>query len=359
MVKIPRNAVEEKKPPCFFQIILPGYSTEHLRIPPRFIRKHIVNKPSKRATLKLKQSSQFSRNVEVRKSRGDVYLKDGWQEFLRDACLGDKEILVFVYNGNLSFNVKVFDKNGCERMDFPNIKTHQNPNSTRSTKRPRGRPRKSSIANTGMLACGWITWMLQYTLLLLNLIQLMIMFMMLNNVCQADMLKEVNEEEVYYSNNTEKSTSNSTEMPYGRPTKTTEENTKKHTSSPTKTTSQSSKRSPVGPTKKTSESTKRPRGRPRKYPVTLKDSAGKHILNSGFDVLKEVKEEKEDSQESGVLFKSKLQYFTSKILKLSQVYVCKAFYVENLSPPNYDFVFLKNSEGTKWYKLQSEAFLLP
>nr|XP_011458368.1 PREDICTED: B3 domain-containing protein At5g18000-like isoform X4 [Fragaria vesca subsp. vesca] len=324
MVKIPRNAVEEKKPPCFFQIILPGYSTEHLRIPPRFIRKHIVNKPSKRATLKLKQSSQFSRNVEVRKSRGDVYLKDGWQEFLRDACLGDKEILVFVYNGNLSFNVKVFDKNGCERMDFPNIKTHQNPNSTRSTKRPRGRPRKSSIANT------------------------------------ADMLKEVNEEEVYYSNNTEKSTSNSTEMPYGRPTKTTEENTKKHTSSPTKTTSQSSKRSPVGPTKKTSESTKRPRGRPRKYPVTLKDSAaGKHILNSGFDVLKEVKEEKEDSQESGVLFKSKLQYFTSKILKLSQVYVCKAFYVENLSPPNYDFVFLKNSEGTKWYKLQSEAFLLP
>ncbi|KAM5549092.1 B3 domain-containing protein Os01g0723500 [Rosa sericea] len=326
MVKISRNGVEEKKP-SFFKVILPGYSTEHLRIPPRFLRKHIVNKLSKRATLKLKRSPEWSWKVEVRKSGGDVYLKDGWQEFLRDACLGDKEFLVFIYNGKMRFSIKVYDKNGCERMDFPDIKTHQHTTSSR-------RSRKSSTGNS------------------------------------ADKLKEVKEEELDHTNTTDKYTSKSTEMLRGRPTKTTEENTKRRLGRPTKPTSKSTKKPPVRATKKTSESTKRPpvtptkttfestkrpRGRPRKYPVTCKDS-GKHIPNSEFDVLKEIKEEEEDYQESGELSKSKLQYFTSKINRLSQVYMPKPFYGENLSSGNYEVVYLKNSEGTKWYKVKLSLY---
>ncbi|XP_024166634.1 B3 domain-containing protein Os01g0723500 isoform X1 [Rosa chinensis] len=335
MVKISRNGVEEKKP-SFFKVILPGYSTEHLRFPPRFLRKHIVNKLSKRATLKLKRSPEWSWKVEVRKSGGDVYLKDGWQEFLRDACLGDKEFLVFIYNGKMRFSIKVYDKNGCERMDFPDINTHQHTTSSRSTKRPVRRPRKSSTGNS------------------------------------ADKLKEVKEEEVDCNNTTDKCASKSTETLRGRPTKTTEEYTKRRLGRPTKPTSKSTKRPPVRATKKTTESTKRPpvtpakttfestkrpRGRPRKYPVTCKDSAaGKHIPNSEFDVLREVKEEEEDYQESGELFKSKLQYFTCKINRLSQVYMPKPFYGENLSSGNYEVIYLKNSEGTKWYKVKLSRY---
>ncbi|XP_004290390.1 PREDICTED: putative B3 domain-containing protein Os03g0621600 isoform X2 [Fragaria vesca subsp. vesca] len=291
MVRIPTNGIEEKNP-SFFKIILPGRNSEYVRIPRRFVQEHIVNKLPKMATLKLKRSSEYSRNVKVKKSGEDVFLKDGWLEFMRDACLGDKEFLVFIYTGKMHFSVKVYDKNACERMVFPEIKTHQNTTSSRSTKRPCGRPRKSSIGNS------------------------------------ADVLKEVKEDEEDCIKNTEKSSSKSTEMP----------------------TSESRKRSPVRQKETTSRSTKRPRGRPRKYPVTYKDS-GKYIPKSEFDVLREVKEEEVEYQESGELMKSELQYFTSKIHRLSQVYMCKPFYVENLSSRNYDFLFLKNSEGTEWYKV--------
>ncbi|KAK9942245.1 hypothetical protein M0R45_007921 [Rubus argutus] len=272
MVRIPKNGIEKQQQPSFFKIMFPSYSTEHLRIPPKFLR-HIDYELSKRATLKLKRSSVYSWNVKVIRSGRDVYFKDGWQEFLRDTSLGDKEVLVFIYNGKMCFSIKIFDKNACERMDFSDIKTHQN---SRSSKRQR-----------------------------------------------AHKLKEVKEKEHDYTN-TGKSTSKSTERP----------------------------------TKTTSESSKRPRGRPRKYPVTCsdhlrplnscKENSGKHIPNSEFDALKEVKEEEEDYQESAELFKSKLLYFTQKILRLTQVYVAKPFYKENLSSGKYEFVFLKNSEGTKW-----------
>ncbi|XP_059650012.1 B3 domain-containing protein Os01g0723500-like [Cornus florida] len=60
-----------------------------------------------------------------------MYLQDGWKEFLRDNSLGDNEFLVFRYDGNLCFNVKIFDKSGCKRADVPV-----------AGKRRRGRPRK-------------------------------------------------------------------------------------------------------------------------------------------------------------------------------------------------------------------------
>ncbi|KAK9901931.1 hypothetical protein M0R45_001802 [Rubus argutus] len=94
-------------------------------------------------------------------------------------------------------------------------------------------------------------------------------------------------------------------------------------------TGKSTSKSTERPTKTTSESSKRPRGRPRKYPVTCSD----HLrpLNSC----------KENS---------------GKILRLTQVYVAKPFYKENLSSGKYEFVFLKNSEGTKWYQVTLSSY---
>ncbi|XP_040374867.1 B3 domain-containing protein Os01g0723500 isoform X4 [Rosa chinensis] len=88
------GSVEEEKGPTFFKIIRPGFNTEHLRIPPAF-RKHILHESIKRATLKLKNSSDTSWTVKVIITGRDIYLKDGWQEFLRDNSLGDSEFLVF------------------------------------------------------------------------------------------------------------------------------------------------------------------------------------------------------------------------------------------------------------------------
>ena len=179
-----------------------------------------------------------------------MYLEDGWLEFLRDACLGDKEFLVFIYTGKMHFSVKVFNKNGCERMEFPDIERHQNTTSSGNARRPRGRPRKSSIGNSGMSVCGKFA----VYIIITGSYTTRDMFLMLYYVCEADKLKEVKEKQVDYINNSERASSKSTEMPPG---------------SPTKPTSKCSKRSAVRQIESTS---KRPRGRPRKYPETLKDS---------------------------------------------------------------------------------------
>ncbi|KAL6218748.1 hypothetical protein ACLB2K_011957 [Fragaria x ananassa] len=77
-----KNGVNQKRP-SFFKVILPGYSTEQLRIPPQFL-KHLRKDLSSKANLSLNMSSQCSWNVKVTKTMNDVYFKDGWQEFLNN-----------------------------------------------------------------------------------------------------------------------------------------------------------------------------------------------------------------------------------------------------------------------------------
>ncbi|KAK9901930.1 hypothetical protein M0R45_001801 [Rubus argutus] len=76
MVRIPKNGIEKKQQPSFFKIMFPSYSTEHLRIPPKFLR-HIDYELSKRATLKLKRSSVYSWNVKVIRFRKRCVFQ-GW-----------------------------------------------------------------------------------------------------------------------------------------------------------------------------------------------------------------------------------------------------------------------------------------
>ncbi|KAM5549094.1 B3 domain-containing protein Os01g0723500-like [Rosa sericea] len=139
------GGMEEQKGPTFFKIIKPGFNTDHLRIPPAF-RKHILNELSIRATLTLSSSADSSWNVRVHKIGRDIYLKEGWQEFLRDNSLGDSEFLVFGYDGNMHFSIDIFEKNCCKRTKAPALRRHQQSTFTNNTKRPRGRPRKSGDA---------------------------------------------------------------------------------------------------------------------------------------------------------------------------------------------------------------------
>ncbi|KAK9942255.1 hypothetical protein M0R45_007930 [Rubus argutus] len=130
---------EEKKEPTFFKIIKPGFNTEHLRIPPAF-RKHVVHELTKRATLKLKNSSNCSWTVKVNTTGRDVYLKDGWQKFLRDNSLGDSEFLQFRYVRNMNFIISIFDKNCVERVNIADIRTHEASTFPDNTRRRLGRP---------------------------------------------------------------------------------------------------------------------------------------------------------------------------------------------------------------------------
>ncbi|XP_040363968.1 B3 domain-containing protein Os01g0723500-like isoform X2 [Rosa chinensis] len=139
------GGMEEQKGPTFFKIIKPGFNTDHLRIPPAF-RKHILNELSIGATLTLSSSADSSWNVRAHKIGRDIYLKEGWQEFLRDNSLGDSEFLMFGYDGNMHFSIDIFEKNCCKRTKAPALRRHQQSTFTNNTKRPRGRPRKSGDA---------------------------------------------------------------------------------------------------------------------------------------------------------------------------------------------------------------------
>ncbi|XP_050372562.1 B3 domain-containing protein Os11g0197600-like [Argentina anserina] len=132
------GGVKEEEGPTFFKIIRPGFNMEHIRIPPAF-RTHVSPELSERAILKLKNSSESSWTVRVTTSGRDIYLKDGWQEFLRDNSLGDSEFLVFRYVKSMCFIINVFDKDCVERVHFPKARTSQASTFQKKTKRPSGR----------------------------------------------------------------------------------------------------------------------------------------------------------------------------------------------------------------------------
>nr|XP_011459754.1 PREDICTED: B3 domain-containing protein Os01g0723500-like [Fragaria vesca subsp. vesca] len=120
-------------------------STLHCKIPSAF-RKHILNELSIRATLTLSSSADKLWNVRVHKTERNIYLKEGWQEFLRDNAIGDSEFLVFGYDGNMHFSIDIYERTGCKRTVAPAIQGHQRSTFTNNTKRLCGRPRKSGTA---------------------------------------------------------------------------------------------------------------------------------------------------------------------------------------------------------------------
>ncbi|KAL4615571.1 hypothetical protein ACB092_07G136000 [Castanea dentata] len=127
--------------PSFFKIIFEGHTTESMRIPPKFV-KHLPIELPDQAILKGPSGEKW--HVKLCKTVDGLYLKDGWEQFFRDHSLGDNEWLLFRYNGDLCFNVHIFGKNGCERVNASSTKANHETTSS-SGKRPRGRPRKTPL----------------------------------------------------------------------------------------------------------------------------------------------------------------------------------------------------------------------
>eukprot|EP00262_Sarcandra_glabra_P020546 TRINITY_DN8232_c0_g1_i2.p1 TRINITY_DN8232_c0_g1~~TRINITY_DN8232_c0_g1_i2.p1 ORF type:complete len:170 (+),score=20.70 TRINITY_DN8232_c0_g1_i2:92-601(+) len=110
-----------ERKPHFFKVLI-GDFANCLRIPPAF-RKHLLEEASNRAVLEGPNGSIW--HVELHKTINDMYLQDGWQDFVEDHSLRGNEFLVFRYDGNMHFSVQIFDESACEREDSFTSKTCQ------------------------------------------------------------------------------------------------------------------------------------------------------------------------------------------------------------------------------------------
>ncbi|XP_077218594.1 B3 domain-containing protein Os01g0723500-like [Tasmannia lanceolata] len=118
-----RNSLERK--PHFFKVLLGDFS-HHLRIPPSFM-KHISKEVSSKRTAILEGPTNKVWHVELSQKTNGTYLQDGWQEFVKAHSLKVSEFLVFRYDGNMRFNVLIFDKTACEREDIFTSDSFQEP----------------------------------------------------------------------------------------------------------------------------------------------------------------------------------------------------------------------------------------
>ncbi|KAL1802312.1 hypothetical protein ACET3Z_030959 [Daucus carota] len=98
--------------PEFRIIFFPAESSDHLKIPPTFIKKLEGVFPSDY----LLESSGKTWHVTVKEVHDNLLqLENGWPEFVKDSALAEGDFLVFSYIGNLKFHVGIWDKNGCRR----------------------------------------------------------------------------------------------------------------------------------------------------------------------------------------------------------------------------------------------------
>lgn len=127
----------------FYLLVLWSFMTLQ-RIPPAFI-KHLAGDISDRATLTCSSGGHWG--VTVSKNPNGTYLEDGWKEFLRENNLGDDEFLVFIYDGDMRFHVKIFEKNGVKRSAPISDNPTEEETGASSGKRSRGRPRKYPVGS--------------------------------------------------------------------------------------------------------------------------------------------------------------------------------------------------------------------
>nr|KAJ0210165.1 hypothetical protein LSAT_V11C400207140 [Lactuca sativa] len=91
------------------------YNYDHHRIPPDFI-KHLDQKiPEK---IVLKDVSGRVWHVDVNREKTSVFLKNGWNRFVKEKSLELGQFMVFRYKRrSSSFTVRLFGKNACMDED--------------------------------------------------------------------------------------------------------------------------------------------------------------------------------------------------------------------------------------------------
>ncbi|TXG67147.1 hypothetical protein EZV62_008422 [Acer yangbiense] len=100
--------------PEFFIVNLPEHSSESLLIPNAFVT--FCNRlMPKNAVLSNHMGSLW--HVIVDYIDGSVYFLNGWKKFVKDNSIESGDLLIFRYNGQCGFNVKVFGQDACEKIE--------------------------------------------------------------------------------------------------------------------------------------------------------------------------------------------------------------------------------------------------
>ncbi|XP_024932554.2 putative B3 domain-containing protein At5g66980 isoform X2 [Ziziphus jujuba] len=96
----------------FFKVFLPSSSSNHMSIPPAFVNKLKAGLPGKAI---LKDFSGRSWHVGLEIIERHLHFTSGWEKFASDHFLEHGDFLIFKYDGNSLFNVKIFGLNGCKK----------------------------------------------------------------------------------------------------------------------------------------------------------------------------------------------------------------------------------------------------
>ncbi|CAH9144796.1 unnamed protein product [Cuscuta epithymum] len=127
----------------FFQVLSGLRYDHHLAIPKKFSE----NLRGKLAgTVRLKGPSGSVWEVGLASDGESLYLKRGWKKFVREHSLQKNDVLVFKYNGNLQFDVFMFDQLSlCEKEASYFVKQCAHKELTGADKTEKTTPRARTI----------------------------------------------------------------------------------------------------------------------------------------------------------------------------------------------------------------------
>ncbi|KAL1554207.1 B3 domain-containing protein REM6-like [Salvia divinorum] len=94
--------------PSFYQIMW-FQNLKELQIPTKFFNEHLATEETRTVALR---SPCGSWDTKLKQRDDGVYLIQGWQQFVESHSLGRAEWAHFLYNGGMSFDVKIYGSNG-------------------------------------------------------------------------------------------------------------------------------------------------------------------------------------------------------------------------------------------------------
>ncbi|KAJ9166166.1 hypothetical protein P3X46_020950 [Hevea brasiliensis] len=144
MAKENHAEMENARRPCFFEIFSSNLTADRLKIPVGFTN-HMERRISGSVSLTGPSGNVWP--VDLTQEKNDIFLDHGWPTFVKDHLIECGDLLVFRYDGELSFTVQVFDISSCEKEAAFHSKCSLDPNQyyrNRSTRQKREREEKAA-----------------------------------------------------------------------------------------------------------------------------------------------------------------------------------------------------------------------
>ncbi|CAK9317199.1 unnamed protein product [Citrullus colocynthis] len=107
-----RREMATARRPCFYTSYSSTLTSERLKLPLKFV-KHLEEIIGRSVVLIGPSGKTWL--VNLIQQNDDLFFCDGWPTFARDHALECGDFLVFRYDGELHFNVQVFDQSACEK----------------------------------------------------------------------------------------------------------------------------------------------------------------------------------------------------------------------------------------------------